>query len=112
MHLTMPTYLLTISTSRQDAFGIRLSPGFRPGQIANRAALNKMTQGDPLELRSPSGVYHRTTLVTYGIEMLSDDTNKFLMCDDPKNPEVKLTVPADLSPGAYVAGTEVWLVLD
>jgi hypothetical protein len=108
----MPTHLLTISSAHPVDQGIRLSPGIRPSEMADRPAIANPAQGAALELRTPSGARHQTTLLTYGVEVERGQDGTIYMRDDPSDPEIKLTIPSDLPPQACAAGTEVWLLAD
>ena len=105
----MATYLLTVETAERDTFGIRLGPGIRLSEAADRPAVGRMIQGDKLELRRIDGTITRTSLVTYGISVNEKDGWLYLY-DDPADPEICLTVPGDLTTSEVAAGTEVWLV--
>lgn len=108
----MPTYLLTIEAARPLDNGIRISPGIRLSQTADRPAIRTMMQGAPLELRSPNGQRHPTTLVTYGVEVERGADGAIYMRGDPKDAEIKLTLPSDVPMSACAPGTEVWLLAD
>jgi hypothetical protein len=71
-----------------------------------------MMQGAPLELRGPGGARYETTLVTYGVDVERGDDGGFYLRGDPKDAEIKLTIPQAVPPDAYSVGTEVWLVAD
>jgi hypothetical protein len=107
----VPTYLLTISPAHADDQGVRLSPGIRMSEPADRA-IRTMTHGAALELRSPGGAPRQTYLVTYGVDVDRGEDGAIYMRGDPKDAEIKLTLPADLSPDAYAVGTELWLLAD
>jgi hypothetical protein len=108
----MPTYLLTIEAVRPLDNGIRISPGIRLSQTADRPAIRTMMQGAALELRSPDGARHRTTLVTYGVEVERSADGAIYMRGNPSDAEIKLTLPSDLPTSMCAAGTEVWLLAD
>jgi hypothetical protein len=108
----MPTYLLTIEAVRLLDNGVRISPGIRLSQTADRPSIGRMMQGAPLELRSRDGARHRTTLVTYGVEVERGADGGIYMRGDPNDAEIKLTLPADVPASMCVAGTEVWLLAD
>jgi hypothetical protein len=108
----MATYLLTIESVKKFDNGMRLSPGIRLSQTSDRPAIGRMMHGAALELRTPMGARHPTTLVTYGVEVERAEDGGFLLRGDPKDAEIKLTLPADLPPDAWEAGTEVWLLAD
>ena len=107
----MSTYLLTIESAEPDSFGIRLVPGIRLSAAVDRPAIGRMMQGAILELRQTDGRITKTSLVTYGISLTEKDGSLYLF-DDPSDPEIKLTVPGDLTPSVVAAGTEVWLFDD
>lgn len=107
-----PTYLLTIAAARSGDDGVRLSPGIRLRETADRPAIGRMMQGAPLELRTPSGARYETTLVTYGVDVERGEDGALYMRRDPKDAEIKLTIPGELSPEAYAVGTEVWLLAE
>jgi hypothetical protein len=108
----MPTYLLTIEAVCPLDTGIRISPGIRLSQTADRPAIRRMMQGAPLELRSQDGARHKTTLVTYGVEVERGADGAVYMRGDPKDAEIKLTLPSDVPMSMCAAGTEVWLLVD
>lgn len=108
----MPTYLLTIGAARPLDSGIRISPGIRLSQTADRPAIRTMMQGAPLELRSPNGLRRPTTLLTYGVEVERGADGAIYMRGDPKDAEIKLTLPSDVPMSACTPGTEVWLLAD
>src|SRR4051794_36998253 len=91
---SMPTYLLTIEGVHLVNNGIRVSPGIRLSQTADRPAIRTMMQGDSLELRLRDGARHRTTLVTYSVEVERGADGAMYMCGDPKDAEIKLTLPS------------------
>lgn len=103
---------MTITAALLDNHGVQLSPGIRLSETADRPAIREMMQGAPLELRSPTGARYQTILVTYGVEVERGEDGAIYMYGDPKDPEIKLTIPPDLSPDAYAAGTELWLLAD
>jgi hypothetical protein len=107
----MATYLLTVETAERDNLGIKLGPGIRLSETRDSAAVGQMGQGDKLELRQTDGTITKTTLVTYGISVSEKDGSLYLS-DDPADPELRLTVPGDLTTTAVAAGTEVWLIED
>jgi hypothetical protein len=108
----MPTFLLTITAVEADSQGIRLSPGIRLSHTTDRPAIRHMMQGAALELRRPDGSRQQTCLVTYGVSVLRGDDGAFYMHDDPTDPEIKITLPGDLSPNEIPPGTEVWLLAE
>ena len=85
----MPTYLLTITGARSDDHGVRLSPGIRLSETADRPSVREMMQGAPLELRSPTGARYQTILVTYGVEVERGEDGASYLFGDPKDPEIK-----------------------
>lgn len=105
----MATYLLTVETAVRDSLGIKLGPGIRLSETRDRPAIAKMIQGDKLELRQTDGTITRTSLVTYGISVIEKD-GAYYLYDDPADPEIRLTVPGDLTTSEVAVGTEVWLV--
>ena len=106
----METYLLTVKDVEVDGLGLRLSPGIRLSETKDRSAIGAMMQGAKLDLRRPNGTRRSTTLVTYGVSAWSGHDGALFMQDDPAHPEIKLTLPADLSHEEIPVGTEVWLV--
>ena len=106
----MATYLLTVQQAERTGQGLRLSPGIRPSQTIDRAAIGKMSQGANLELRRPDGVQRLTRLVTYGISVWRREDGSLYTNQDPSDPEIMLTLPEDLSPEDVATGTEVWLL--
>lgn len=108
----MPTYLLTIEDIRQVDQGIRVSPGIRLSQTSDRPAIRTMMQSAALELRSPDGIRHQTTLVTYGVEVERGADGAIYLRGDPKDAEIKITLPSDVPPEACKAGAELWLLAD
>ena len=106
----MPTFLLTVKEARFSGQGLQLSPGIRPSQIKHHPAIRSMRQGAKLELRRPDGTIRSTILVNYGISVWRGEDGALYTNDDPADPEIKLTLPADLSADEIPSGTEVWLV--
>lgn len=106
----METYMLTVKEVDEDSEGLRLSPGIRLSQTKDRTVIGAMMPGANLELRRPNGSCINTTLVTFGVSVWRGDDGAFYLQDDPANPEIKLTLPADLSRDEIPVGTEVWLV--
>jgi hypothetical protein len=105
----MPTYLLTVETAERDSLGIRLGPGIRLSETRDRPAVGRMTQGDKLELRQTDGTITRTSLVTYGVSVNEKEGSLYLD-GDPADPEIRLTLPGELTTSQVAVGTEVWLV--
>jgi hypothetical protein len=108
----MPTYLLTISGAERDAVGVRVRPGFLMEEMEERPGIKKIIQGCRLELRKPDGSKGLTHLVTYGVPVEKNGEGDLIYRGDIKNPEVRITLPADVPNEDVVAGTEVWLVGD
>ena len=107
--MTMGTYLITVETAERDNLGIKLGPGIRLSDARDRPAIGRMTQGDKLELRRIDGTITRTSLVTYGISVHEKD-GSFYLQDDLADPEIRLTIPGDLTTAEVTPGTEVWLL--
>lgn len=108
----MPTLLLTVRQIVADSVGLRLSPGIRPSEMEDRPAIGKMIQGSRLELRCPNGVIRTTTLLTYGVSLWEGENGTLRLYDDPRNPEICLTLPPELHEEEVPPGTEVWLMDD
>jgi hypothetical protein len=106
----MATYLLTVQRAERTDQGLRLSPGIRLSQTKDRPAICKMSQGSRLEMRRADGARRLTRLVNYGVSVIRGADGSFSMNEDPTDPEIKLTLPEDLSPQDVAAGTEVWLL--
>lgn len=106
----MPTLLITVQHTLTDNAGLRLFPGIRPSEMEDRPAIGKMMQGSLLELRLPGGTTRMTSLLTYGISVWKGEDDAFHLHDDPKNSEICLTLPSELSPKDVPPGTEVWLM--
>ena len=106
----MPTFLITICETSPDNVGIRLSPGIRPAEVEDRPAIKKMRQGSILELRFPDGTTRTTRLVTYGVSVWKTEDGSLTLHDNPRNPEIFLTLPPDVSSEVIPSGTEVWLM--
>jgi len=69
-----------------------------------------MMQRAELELRCPDGTSLRTVFVTYGVSAWRGEDGALDIYDDPADPEIKLTIPADFPAEQVPAGTEVWLL--
>ena len=106
----MPTYLLTVESTTRDGMGLRLTPGVRPSEAKERPAISHMKQGSKLELRRPDGRVSQTRLVAYGVSVWKDEDGALSMNDDPRDPEIKLTLPADTDAEDVPLGTQVWLM--
>jgi hypothetical protein len=106
----LATFLLTVAEVDAYSTGLRLSPGIRLSQTKDRPAIAKMMQGAELELRRPDGTNQRTVLVTYGVSVWRGDDGALYMHGDPAEPEIKLTISADVCSEQVPAGTEVWLL--
>jgi hypothetical protein len=104
------TFLLTVTAAEPDSQGVRLAPGIRLSQTADRPAIGLMMQGAELELRRPDGSARRTTLVTYGVSVWRGEDGALYLHDDPADAEIQLTLPPDLSADDLPRGTQVWLV--
>ncbi len=50
--------------------------------------------------------------MTYGISVWKGEDGSLLMYDDPKDPEICLTLPSELEPEDAPPGTELWLMDD
>lgn len=108
----MPTFLITVRQAEADDAGLRLYPGIRPSVMKNVPAMGKMTQGSRLELRRPDGTTRSTSLVTFGVSVWKGENGSILLYDDPKDPEICLTIRSELESEEVPAGTEVWLMDD
>jgi hypothetical protein len=106
----MESYVLTVERADPTEQGLRLSPGIRPSETRDRPAIGKLIQGARLELRRPDGGWRVTELVTYGVSVWKGEDGSFYTTDDPGDPEIKHTLPEDLSPEDVPPGTEVWLL--
>src|SRR5215212_3864831 len=106
----MPTFVLTVRSARPNSQGLRLSPGFRLSQATDRGAVGSMLPGATLELRRPDGTTVATSLVTFGISVRRGEDGALYLHDDPADPEIELTLPADLAVEEVPTGTEVWLM--
>lgn len=69
-----------------------------------------MIQGCTLELRKPDGSRSQTRLLTYGISVEKDQKGNIIYRGDIHNPEINLTLPAEVSQSDLIPGTEVWLI--
>jgi hypothetical protein len=106
----MATYLLTVQVVEADRQGLRLSPGIRLSQTKDRPAIGQMTQGAALEFRRPDGTSSRTVLVTYGVSVWRGADDALYTSDDPADPEIWMTIPAEVQAELVPPGTEVWLL--
>jgi len=68
-----------------------------------------MTQGDKLELRQTDGTISWTSLVTYAVSVNEKEGSLYLD-GDSADPEIRLTLPGELTTSQVAVGTEVWLV--
>ncbi len=106
----MATYLITVRETEPMSLGLRLWPGIRPSQSADRPAMKGMKQGSSLELRLPNGTRRSTPLQTYGIRVEKNEDGDLLLHDNPRNPEICLILPAETNATDVPQGTEVWLL--
>lgn len=104
------TYLLTIVSVELDSQGLRVTPGIRLSETRDRPAIAQMMQGSELELRLPDGTTRRTVLLTYGVSVWRGEDGAIYTNEDLADPEIKLTLPADIAVDELPVGTEVWLV--
>jgi len=68
-----------------------------------------MIQGCPLELRLPDGSRRLTSLVTYGSSVHRAEDGSFYSNEDPRDAEIRVTLPGALSSSDVPPGTEIWL---
>ncbi len=69
-------------------------------------------QGAKLELRLPDGRRLQTILVTYGVSAWRGEDGAIRTREDPRDPEIKLTIAADVSLEKVQAKTAVWLLTE
>jgi len=68
-----------------------------------------MTQGDKLELRQTDGTITWTSLVIYAVSV-NEKEGALYLDGDQADPEIRLTLPGELTTSQVAVGTEVWLV--
>ena len=85
-------------------------PGVMMKDLESRPGTEKMIQGCTLELRKHDGSRSRTRLLTYGISVEKDQQGNIIYRGDLHNPEINITLPAEVSDMDLMPGTEVWLI--
>ena len=106
----MAIYLLTVERAERTEQGQRLVPVSAPARPGIDRPSARCVRARAWELRRPDGVRRLTHLVTYGISVWRGEDGSLYTNEDPSDPEIKLTLPDDLSPEDMAAGTEVWLL--